>query len=97
MGAAIWNRCLTQLERELSDQQLNTWIRPLQPELQAGILKLYAPNRFVLDWVREHFFPRIDAIVQDLGDDAPERVVLEVGSQARPATPAASPEPAATA
>lgn len=97
LGAAIWNRCLTQLERELSDQQLNTWIRPLQPELQAGILKLYAPNRFVLDWVREHFFPRIDAIVQDLGDDAPERVVLEVGSQARPVTAAASPEVATTA
>jgi chromosomal replication initiator protein len=97
LGAAIWNRCLTQLERELSDQQLNTWIRPLQPELQAGILKLYAPNRFVLDWVREHFFARIDAIAQDLGDDAPERVILEVGSQARAAPPAASPEPAAAA
>ena len=97
MGAAIWNRCLSQLERELSEQQLNTWIRPLQPQLQEGVLKLFAPNRFVLDWVREHFFHRINEIVQGLGSAEPTRVVLEVGSQVRPAAPVATPAPVAAA
>ncbi len=29
------------------------WIRPLQAELSDNTLALYAPNRFVLDWVRD--------------------------------------------
>ncbi len=85
--SAVWNRCLTQLERELSEQQLNTWIRPLQPQFDEGVLRLYAPNRFVLDWVREHFSGRIEQIVLGQDDDAIDRVALEVGSHAgsRPA------------
>ncbi len=87
MSAVIWNRCLSQLERELSEQQLNTWIRPLQPQFDEGVLRLYAPNRFVMDWVREHFSSRIEQIVLGQGDDGVDRVALEVGSQssARPA------------
>ncbi|MEX1081922.1 MAG: chromosomal replication initiator protein DnaA [Halofilum sp. (in: g-proteobacteria)] len=82
MVSAVWNRCLTQLERELSEQQLNTWIRPLQPQFEEGVLRLYAPNRFVLDWVREHFSGRIEQIVVDQDDEAIDRVALEVGSHA---------------
>ncbi len=31
------------------------WIRPLQAELSDNTLALYAPNRFVLDWVRDKY------------------------------------------
>lgn len=84
VGTAVWNRCLSQLENELSEQQLNTWIRPLQAQLEDGILKLYAPNRFVLDWVRDNYIEQIDAIVERLPEA--ERVVLEVGSHVLPVT-----------
>ena len=46
---ALWNKCLKLLEQELSDQQLNTWIRPLQVIEDADTLRLLAPNRVVLD------------------------------------------------
>jgi len=93
LSIAVWNRCLTELERELSEQQLNTWIRPLQAELDEGVLRLYAPNRFVLDWVREHFLTRIEAVAT--GQPEADEVALEVGSQpVRAQPPAANGTPA---
>ena len=59
MSESLWKSCLRSLEREIPEQQLNTWIRPLQAEEDSECLRLYAPNRFVLDWVREHFADRI--------------------------------------
>jgi chromosomal replication initiator protein len=87
VAGAIWKQCLAELERELSEQQLNTWIRPLQAHFAGEVLRLYAPNRFVLDWVREHFLERIDAILRNICDSPSAQVVLEVGSYAAsPAT-----------
>lgn len=80
-SSLLWNRCLSQLESELSEQQLNTWIRPLQVYVDQGVLRLLAPNRFVLDWVRDHFFERIETIVHDSKDSTASHVVLEIGTQ----------------
>jgi chromosomal replication initiator protein len=51
----LWQRCLTRLEDELPSQQYNMWIRPLQVAASAdgAELTLFAPNRFVVDWVRD--------------------------------------------
>jgi chromosomal replication initiator protein len=89
----IWKHCLDRLGEELPAQQLSTWIRPLQPVVEADRLKLLAPNAFVLDWVREHYLERIAALVEEtLGHAAPE-VWLEIGSAPKsreaPAQPAA--------
>src|SRR5690606_40176777 len=62
----------------ISDQQLNTWIRPLQAEEADGCLRLLAPNRFVLDWVREHFADRIRELLASLQPDNPPELILEV-------------------
>lgn len=75
----LWNRCVSQLRSELSEQQFNTWIRPLQAVEQGDMLKLLAPNRFVVEWLREHFLQRISEVVNTADADA--RVVIEVGSR----------------
>lgn len=49
-GSSAWS-----LRDELPSQQFNTWIRPLQVEAEGGELRVYAPNRFVLDWVNEKY------------------------------------------
>ncbi len=54
-----WNACLQAFERELTPQQFVTWIQPLACRDEGGALKLTAPNRFVLQWVKERFGPRI--------------------------------------
>ncbi|TNF37606.1 MAG: chromosomal replication initiator protein DnaA [Gammaproteobacteria bacterium] len=89
MSTALWTKCLQLLEQELSDQQLNTWIRPLQVIEDADALRLLAPNRFVLDWVKQHFLEQINRITEQLTGDRPKRLSLEIGSQDR--QPTASP------
>ncbi len=81
MSATLWSRCLEKLENELSEQQLNTWIRPLQAKQDDGTLRLLAPNRFVLDWVKENFFERIDQVARQLQNVDTSCVVIEIGSQ----------------
>ena len=86
----LWNRCIRDLQAELPEQQFNTWIRPLQAEEDGAVLRLFAPNRFVVDWLQEHYIDRIEQIVDDTGTTA--EVVVEVGSRAA-AAPVVDPQP----
>src|SRR3954447_12066768 len=63
----LWDACLRRLEPELAAQQFNTWIRPLAPETDApdDTLTLAAPNRFVLELVRERFAARIERLAAE--------------------------------
>ena len=100
MTQDFWSFCLTRLEQELPQQQFNTWIKTLRAEPgDGGAWSLFAPNRFVLQWVRERYLRRI----QELGEQfagAPLAVELQLppAGAARPAragtTPAAPPAPA---
>jgi len=87
----LWNRCIRDLQAELPEQQFNTWIRPLQAEEDGSVLRLLAPNRFVVDWLQEHYIERIEQIVDDSG--TPAAVVVEVGSRAAAAAAPARPRP----
>jgi chromosomal replication initiator protein len=60
-----WAACLAAFERELTPQQFATWIRPLACAGQADRLKLTAPNRFVLQWVKDRFGPRIETLARE--------------------------------
>ena len=91
----LWNRCIRDLQAEIPEQQFNTWIRPLQAVEDGQILRLLAPNRFVVDWLQEHYIERILEIVDDSGEAA--EVVVEVGSRqpAVAAKPVSAPRPSA--
>ncbi|WP_088915700.1 chromosomal replication initiator protein DnaA [Granulosicoccus antarcticus] len=80
MRAPLWDRCLLKLEAELSDQQLNTWIRPLQAWHEADQLRILAPNRFVLDMVQSSFHARIQEIASALTAPESIEVKLVIGS-----------------
>jgi chromosomal replication initiator protein len=89
-----WAACLATLQHELPPQQYATWIRPLRCERQGGRLKLLAPNRFVLQWVRERFGSRIETLIaQQTG----EPVVVEFAVAAVPEPRKASEAAAAVA
>ncbi|MFV1997037.1 MAG: chromosomal replication initiator protein DnaA [Acidiferrobacterales bacterium] len=75
----VWTKCLNSLESELSEQQFNTWIRPLQAMQSRGGLKLLAPNRFVMDWVRDRFLERIVELVGQFSEKEQLRVSIDVG------------------
>ncbi len=86
---SLWNRCIRSLQAELPEQQFNTWIRPLQAEEDESQLRLLAPNRFVVDWLQEHYIERILELVDGSGRNV--KVLLEVGSRQKPATATAAP------
>src|SRR3954466_2289864 len=89
----LWDACLRRLEQELSAQQFNTWIRPLAPEADAAAdtLVLAAPNRFVLELVRERFAARIERLAAEAsGRELGLRLVL---ARAPEILPRAAPAP----
>ena len=82
MGISVWKSCLERLEGELSPQQFNTWIRPLQAIEHNNDICLLAPNRFVLDWINEKFLGIIKNKLQEITNGDECQVKVEVGSHA---------------
>lgn len=91
MSEELWQRCLTRLEDELPSQQFNMWIRPLQVAASAdgAELTLFAPNRFVVDWVRDKYLDRIGEVLGEMQSGPLPQLRLEVGST-RASTPVAA-------
>jgi chromosomal replication initiator protein len=87
--ASLWNRCLRLLESEIPEQQFNTWVRPLQAVEENGVLKLLAPNRFVVDWLTQNLRTRIEELMDVVAEASAPQIQLEVGSRATAATVAA--------
>jgi len=75
----LWEKCLQQLEGEFPPQQINTWIRPLQASVANDELCLFAPNKFVLDWVSDNYLTKIKSIVSEV-EGSSTTVLLKIGS-----------------
>ncbi|KDB63044.1 chromosomal replication initiator protein DnaA [Bordetella bronchiseptica B18-5 (C3)] len=90
----FWQTCVSRLEQELPPQQISAWIRPLVPlaydEAQA-VLRVAAPNRFKLDWVRKNFSHQIEALAAEWYQ-RPVQVTFELpGTSSAPRIPMAVP------
>ena len=83
MGLSVWETCLERLEGDLSPQQFNTWIRPLQVIEERDTIRLLAPNRFVLDWINEKYIDLIRNQITHLTNDSSYVLEIEVGSQTK--------------
>ncbi|MBL1379373.1 chromosomal replication initiator protein DnaA [Zobellella iuensis] len=81
MSAMLWQQCLNRLQDELPSAEFSMWIRPLQAELGDNTLTLFAPNRFVLDWVRDKYLLRINGLLGEFcGSNCPQ-LKFEVGNK----------------
>jgi chromosomal replication initiator protein len=76
----FWPACLARLEAELSSQQFNTWIKPLAAEANEEGIALFAPNRFIMQFIKDRFLGRIEELAVELVGEAPVELRL-----ARPA------------
>ena len=81
MQITIWNQCIQALKADLSEQQINMYLRPLQPVEEANGLRLLAPNRFIVDWINANCRQRIDEVVNGKTDWPVGAVRIEVGHQ----------------
>jgi len=72
MSADLWQRGCERLAAELPEQQFNTWIRPLPAADVAddgtgdAVVTLRVPNRFKLDWIRNQYAGRIEALLTEI-------------------------------
>jgi len=78
--SAIWNSCLSRLENEISTNDLNTWIRPLQAEEENDVIKLLAPNQFIIAHVKEQFLSKIEDAVYEFSSGQ-YSVRMEIGTR----------------
>ena len=88
--SSVWERCRAVLEDELTPQQFNTWIRPLAAAERPGGVELRAPNKFVQDWVRDRYWPRIQELVCQYTGEPDAIASIGVGtedSEPAPETP----------
>jgi len=80
---AIWRQCIEQLQDELSAEDFNTWIRPLQARQSDAGVTIYAPNRYVEQRVSENYLPKIAQMLELLAESEQASVVdIQVGSAA---------------
>jgi chromosomal replication initiator protein len=97
----LWTQCMRWLEAELPDKDIATWIRPLQPVVTRERLLLLAPNRIVLERVRQDYLGTIRRALRASGGELQPDIELAVGgAESRPpapvvAAPAAVVEPLA--
>jgi chromosomal replication initiator protein len=95
----FWSACLNRFEQELPAQQFNTWIKGLRLEKDdAGPthFRLIAPNRFVMQWVRERYLGQIETLGQEFFS-APVSInlgVAEASADAPAPTDSADEKPA---
>lgn len=81
MSVELWQQCVELLRDELPAQQFNTWIRPLQVEAEGDQLRVYAPNRFVLDWVNEKYLSRLLELLTERTNGLIPDISLLIGSK----------------
>ena len=106
MSVELWLQSVDFFFDLLPAQHFNTWIRPLQVEAVGDELHIFAPNRFVLDWVNDKYINRLLELMAERNNGHAPSIALLIGSKAKtrtsinsPAQPApvATPVPVASA
>jgi len=83
---------MDRLQEELPATQYSMWIRPLQAVHEDDTLTLFAPNRFVLDWVRDKYLDNINSFLVDvMGSESPT-LRFDIGSKSAPRVEKSQPQ-----
>ena len=92
---SFWRSCLSHFEQQLPAQQFKTWIKPLKFHAVDNAVTLTAPNRFVLQWIRDRFLAEIERMAGErLGAAIKINLVLAEKEQAVLTKPLAAEEQA---
>jgi chromosomal replication initiator protein len=92
MTTRMWEKILSQMRGEVSDQVYETWLRPLRfVPREGGVVFLATPHKFFKQWIEENHLPRIEEIARkELGEDVTVEIVVggEEDALPPPVTPA---------
>lgn len=80
VGYSIWQQCLGKLAEEVSADQFETYLKPLQVRVEGDAVSLFAPNIYVEEEVRQSYLQRIQDLVNQVhGIDEVVDIQLSVG------------------
>ncbi|WP_386692316.1 MULTISPECIES: chromosomal replication initiator protein DnaA [unclassified Lonepinella] len=83
--SALWQDCLLQLQDQVSSNDFNMWLRPLQADANnENLMILYASNIFIKNWVESHYLEKIIQIIQQLSQNPNLVVKLQEGTRPVP-------------
>jgi chromosomal replication initiator protein len=92
----FWTHCLRHFEKAVPAQQYKTWIQPLNARLEGETVRIAAPNRFVLEWVKDKYLEEIRRLSSEfLRKDIDVTLSLSDSSTVAPPAPASNPAPSA--
>ncbi|MGH8630731.1 MAG: DnaA ATPase domain-containing protein, partial [Burkholderiales bacterium] len=95
---SFWTHCLRHFEKAVPAQQYKTWIQPLRARLDGATVRIAAPNRFVLEWVKDKYLDEIRKLSSEyLRKDIEialslSEVVVQPAAAVEEALPAARPK-----
>ena len=69
----FWSECTEKLESKLSQEEFNTWIKPLKADIKENNLEISAPNDFVLTYVKEN----LGQIIENLVNQSNESLIVK--------------------
>ncbi len=61
---SLWQNCLLQIQDKIPADDFKIWLYPLQADVTANSILLYASNAFVQKWVIDNYLPLITDIAQ---------------------------------
>lgn len=83
-NVVLWDKCLSKLEDEISPRDFSTWVRPLYANNQDSELILYAPNRFIKEWLEDHLLSELNLAAQHFaGEGRAVSIALEAPAVAK--------------
>ncbi|WP_386687788.1 chromosomal replication initiator protein DnaA [Lonepinella sp. MS14437] len=86
--STLWQQCLLQLQDQISSNDFNMWLRPLQADANNdNLITLYASNRFIKNWVESHYLEKIISLAQQVSHNPDLVVKLQEGVKPSPKAP----------
>lgn len=80
-NTVLWDKCLKKLESDIDEHDFHTWVRPLTARDSDIDFRLYAPNRFIKDWLVDNIQEQLNATVQHFaGKDISVNIRLDTDS-----------------
>ena len=87
-SATVWTDCLDIIQKQVDEQNFNTWFKPIIPLRHEGdVLTIQVPSQFFYEWLEENYVQILKkAIHSVLGDGArlEYSVIVDSGNQRNP-------------
>jgi len=84
-NVVLWDKCLSKLEDEMEERDFHTWVRPLRATDSDSKFILYAPNRFIKDWLMDNVMAQLESTVQHFAGEG-KTITIALDAPVMPST-----------